>query len=43
MEYELEGSRPRGRLKKTWRENVEKRFMARELNREDDMKEADKG
>jgi len=24
MEYEVEGARPRGRLKKTWREIVEK-------------------
>ena len=24
MEYEMQGARPRGRRKKTWRENVEK-------------------
>jgi len=26
MEYEVEGARPRGRPKKTWREIVEKRL-----------------
>jgi len=31
----LEGARPRGRPKKTWREIVEKDCMARGLNRED--------
>ena len=35
MEYEVEGARPRGRPKKTWREIVEKDCQARELNRED--------
>jgi len=35
MEYEVEGARPRGRPKKTWREIVEKDCQARGLNRED--------
>ena len=35
MEYEVEGARPRGRPKKTWREIVEKDCQARKLNRED--------
>ena len=35
MEYEVEGSRPRGRLKRTWREVVEKDCQARKLNKED--------
>jgi len=35
MEYEVEGARPRGRPKKTWREIVEKDCKARGLNRED--------
>ena len=34
MEYEVEGARPRGRLKKTWRKIVEKDCQARKLNRE---------
>jgi len=37
MEYEVEGVRPRGRPKKTWREIVEKDCQARGLNREDAM------
>jgi len=37
MEYEVEGARPRGRPKKTWREIVEKDCQARRLNREDAM------
>ena len=37
MEYEMEGSRPRGRPKKTWREIVEKDCQAHKLNREDAM------
>ena len=37
MEYEVEGARPRGRPKKTWREIVEKDCKARGLNREDAM------
>jgi len=32
MEYEVEGARPRGRPKKTWREIVEKDCQARKLN-----------
>jgi len=35
MEYEVEGSRPRGRPKTTWREVVQKDFQAHNLNRED--------
>jgi len=35
MEYEVEGPRPRGRPKRTWREVVEKDFQARRLNKED--------
>jgi len=34
MEYEVEGARPRGRPKKTWREIVEKDCEAHKLNRE---------
>ena len=37
MEYEVEGARPRGRPKKTWREIVEKDCKARGLDREDAM------
>jgi len=37
MEYEVEGSRPRGRPKRTWREVVQKDSQARNLNREDAM------
>jgi len=37
MEYEVEGARPRGRPKKTWREIVEKDCQARKLNKEDAM------
>ena len=35
MEYEVEGSRPRRRSKRTWREVVQKGCQARKLNRED--------
>ena len=35
MEYEVEGARPRGRPKKTWRQTVEKDCKARQFNRED--------
>ena len=35
MEYEVEGDRPRGRPKKTWREIVEQDCQACGLNRED--------
>jgi len=34
-EYEVEGSRPRGRSKTTWKEVVQKDCQARNLNRED--------
>jgi len=37
MGYEVEGTRPRGRPKKTWREIVEKDCRARGLNRVDAM------
>jgi len=37
MEYKVEGTRPRGRPKKTWREIVEKDCRARGLNTEDAM------
>jgi len=37
VEYEVEGARPRGRPKKTWREIVEKNCQVRGLNREDAM------
>jgi len=33
----VEGARPRGRPKKTWREMVEKDCQARKLNKEDAM------
>ena len=32
MEYEVEGARPRGRPKQTWREIVEKDCQAHKLN-----------
>ena len=35
MEYEAEGPRPRGRPKKTWKEDVKKDRQARKLNKED--------
>jgi len=35
MEYEVLGARPRGSLKKTWREFVEEDCQAHKLNRED--------
>ena len=35
IEYEVEGPRPRGRPKRTWREVVEKDCQARKLNEED--------
>jgi len=37
MEYEVEGSRTRGRPKRTWRKVVQKDCQARNLNREDAM------
>jgi len=37
MEYEVEGARPRGRPKKTWRQIVEKDCQARILNSDDAM------
>jgi len=33
-EYEVEGSRPRGRPKRTWKEVVQKDRQARNLNKE---------
>jgi len=35
MEYEVEGSRPRVRPKRTWREVVQKDCQEHNLNRED--------
>jgi len=35
MEYEVEGSRPRGRSKRTWREVVREDCQARKMNKED--------
>ena len=37
MEYEVEGSRPRGRPTRTWKEVVQKDGQARNLNKEDAM------
>ena len=37
MEYEVEGSRQRGRPKRTWKEVVQKDCQARNLNKEDAM------
>jgi len=37
MEYEVEGARPRGKPKKTWRKIVEKNCHTCKLNREDAM------
>jgi len=37
MEYEVEGSRPRGRPKTTWKEVVREDCQARKLNKEDAM------
>ena len=37
MDYEADGSRPRGRPKRTWKEVVQKDCQARNLNKEDAM------
>jgi len=37
MEYEVEGSRPTGRPKRTWKQVVQKDYQACNLNREDAM------
>jgi len=37
MEYEVEGSRPRGRPKRTWTEVVQKDCQAHNLSKEDAM------
>ena len=37
MEYEVKGSRPRGRPKRTWKEVVQKDCQPRNLNKEDAM------
>jgi len=37
MEYEVEGSAPRGRLKRTWKEVVQKDCQAQNLEKEDAM------
>ena len=43
IEYEVEGSRPRGRSKRTWKEVVQKDCQARNLNYGSwQMEEADK-
>jgi len=38
MEYEVEGPRPTGRSKRTWREVVEEDCQARKLNKEFDRR-----
>jgi len=47
MEYEVEGSRPRGRPKRTWKEVVQEDCQARKLNKGDavemQMEKGDKG
>ena len=47
MEHEVEGPRPRGRPKKTWKEVVREDCQARKLNKEDarplQMEKDDKG
>jgi len=37
MEYEVEGPRPRGRPKRTWREVVKEDCLACKMNKEDAM------
>jgi len=37
MEYEVEGSMPRGRPRRTWRQVVQKDCQTRNLNREEAM------
>jgi len=37
MEYEVQGPRPRGRPKRTWREVVQEDCQARKMNKEDAM------
>ena len=37
MEFEVEGPRPRGRPKRTWKEVVKEDCQARKLNPEDAM------
>jgi len=37
MEHEVEGPRPRGRPKKTWKEVVREDSQAHKLNKEDAM------
>ena len=37
MEYEVEGPRPRGRPKRTWRDVVREDCQARKLNKQDAM------
>ena len=37
MEYEVEGSRPRGRPKRTWKKVVREDCQARKLNKENAM------
>jgi len=37
IEYEVQGPRPRGRPKRTWREVVREDCQARKMNKEDAM------
>jgi len=37
MEYEVEGSRPRGRPKRTWKEVAREDCQARKLNKDGDV------
>jgi len=37
MEYEVQGTRPRGRPKRTWREVAREDCQARKMNKEDAM------
>ena len=43
MEHEVEGSRPRGRPKKNWKEVVREVCQARKLNKEDAIDRLEKG
>ena len=42
MEYEVEGPRPRGRPKRTWREVVREDCQARKMNKEDAIDRIDR-
>jgi len=43
IKYEVEGPRPRGRPKRTWKEVVQKDWQAHKLNREDALIVVDGG